>query len=76
MVIKKRSWQVPEIFTLLQDKGSVSDTEMYSVFNMGIGMVIVTAKPYAFEVASYLQSRLPTYIIGEIVSSKTAMALV
>ncbi len=42
--IKKGSWQIPEIFRLIQDAGSIPDEEMYRVFNMGIGMVLFVAK--------------------------------
>ncbi|MYL50511.1 phosphoribosylformylglycinamidine cyclo-ligase [Halobacillus litoralis] len=35
------SWQVPEVFRFLQEKGYISDEEMFGVFNMGIGMVVV-----------------------------------
>src|SRR5437773_2391470 len=43
--IKTRSWRVPPIFEFLQRNGKVDRTEMYQVFNMGIGMVaIVSAK--------------------------------
>lgn len=39
--LDKKSWNVPEIFTFLQEKGSISEKEMYAVFNMGIGMALV-----------------------------------
>ena len=39
--LDKKSWNVPEIFTFLQEKGSIPEKEMYSVFNMGIGMALV-----------------------------------
>lgn len=39
--INKKSWKVPEIFKFLQKKGNVDEKEMYRVFNMGIGMVII-----------------------------------
>lgn len=39
--LDKKSWNVPEIFTFLQEKGSISEKEMYGVFNMGIGMALV-----------------------------------
>jgi len=32
---------VPEVFKLIQERGKVSDAEMYEVFNMGIGFVVV-----------------------------------
>ena len=34
------SWEVPPVFALLQEQGNLQDTEMYNVFNMGIGMVL------------------------------------
>jgi phosphoribosylformylglycinamidine cyclo-ligase len=37
------SWAVPPIFKLIQQKGGISRDEMYHVFNMGIGMVIITS---------------------------------
>jgi len=37
------AWPVPPIFALLQDLGNVPFDEMLSVFNMGLGMVLVTS---------------------------------
>jgi len=39
--INKRSWKVPPIFALIQKKGNVDEKEMYRVFNMGVGMLVV-----------------------------------
>ena len=39
--IQKRSWEIPPIFSFLQECGKVEETEMYHVFNMGIGLVLV-----------------------------------
>jgi len=36
-----QAWSVPPIFNLIQQKGNVDQDEMYHVFNMGIGMVII-----------------------------------
>ena len=54
------SWPVPRIFTEIQEYGGISRDEMYRVFNMGLGMVLVcdqervrdvlAALPDAFEV--------------------------
>ena len=41
--IETKSWPVPTIFEVLQRKGKVDRTEMYQVFNMGIGMVAIVA---------------------------------
>ncbi len=40
-VIKKGAWDVPPIFTLIKEKGKISEEEMLRVFNNGIGMVLV-----------------------------------
>ncbi|MBN1955916.1 MAG: phosphoribosylamine--glycine ligase [Anaerolineae bacterium] len=39
--IDRAAWEVPEIFCLIQEQGVVEEMEMYRVFNMGIGLVIV-----------------------------------
>ena len=36
-----QSWTVPPIFKLIQGRGNVDQREMYRVFNMGVGMVVV-----------------------------------
>ncbi len=61
-IIKKKSWKVPSIFNLIQKIGKVPDAEMYRVFNMGIGMVVII-KP---ENLKYFKILKPL-IIGEIV---------
>ncbi|HAX96673.1 MAG TPA: hypothetical protein DCY35_09170 [Prolixibacteraceae bacterium] len=38
--INKGTWQVPPIFSLMQQKGDIEDSEMYQVFNMGHRMEI------------------------------------
>ncbi len=39
--IKRGSWPVLPIFGLMQRDGAISDRDMYTTFNMGIGMVLV-----------------------------------
>ncbi|MEI6493596.1 MAG: phosphoribosylformylglycinamidine cyclo-ligase [Verrucomicrobiota bacterium] len=40
-LINSRSWKVPMLFELIQHGGQVPEKEMYQVFNMGIGMVLI-----------------------------------
>lgn len=40
-IVDAKSWQRPEIFNLLADKGNVAMSEMFRTFNMGIGMILV-----------------------------------
>jgi len=51
-LVDTSSWKVPPIFRLIQRGGNVSSEEMFEVFNMGIGMVLVVARHQAEEVAS------------------------
>jgi phosphoribosylformylglycinamidine cyclo-ligase len=39
--LERSAWKVPEIFAEIQERGRVSDEEMFGTFNMGIGMVLV-----------------------------------
>lgn len=43
VVVRKGTWEVLPIFQYLQDAGRLKQAELYQVFNMGIGMVIVVA---------------------------------
>jgi len=66
-VIKKSSWQVPKIFTFLQQKGPVDEAEMFRVFNMGIGFVLIVAEDFADSIAKKLTRYGETvYKIGRI----------
>ncbi len=65
--VDKNSWRVPKIFRLIQNKGEVTDQEMYRTFNMGIGMVlIVSKKGISIIMAELVRSNLEPLIIGEI----------
>jgi phosphoribosylformylglycinamidine cyclo-ligase len=54
-VIKKSSWPMPKIFPFLQKAGPVEEAEMFRVFNMGIGYVLVVAPDFADAIARNLQ---------------------
>ncbi|HPX81976.1 MAG TPA: phosphoribosylformylglycinamidine cyclo-ligase [Syntrophales bacterium] len=43
-VVYRQSWPVPPIFSLLRDLGKVAEMEMWRVFNMGVGMMIVVSE--------------------------------
>jgi len=65
--LRKSSWEVPPIFKLIQEKGDVNETEMYRVFNMGIGMAILCSP----EEVMNLTTTLPqAKIIGEATRAK------
>jgi phosphoribosylformylglycinamidine cyclo-ligase len=74
--IQRSAWKVPPIFTLLQRGGGVSTEEMYRVFNMGVGMVLIVppqAVPSVQAAASRM--RIPSYRIGCIARGKRSVVL-
>ncbi len=53
-VIKKSSWPRHKIFTFLQKAGPVEEDEMFKVFNMGIGFVMIVAEDFANSIKTKL----------------------
>jgi len=64
--IDRSSWQVPAIFDLIQKKGNVKDEEMFRVFNMGIGMVVICGKDSDAEMLEKLPGAVS---IGRIIKA-------
>jgi len=60
------SWEMPQIFQLIQTTGEVTDEEMRHVFNMGIGMIIVCDKQNADYIMTELKNSKPV-VMGEVV---------
>jgi phosphoribosylformylglycinamidine cyclo-ligase len=56
-VIETKSWRVPPVFEVLQRQGKVDPSEMYQVFNMGIGMVAIVSAKDAEKVAGGLKAK-------------------
>jgi phosphoribosylformylglycinamidine cyclo-ligase len=55
--IETKSWRVPPIFDVLQQKGKIDRAEMYQVFNMGIGMVAIVSAKDAKHAARQLKGK-------------------
>ena len=65
--IDKKSWPVPPIFPWLQKTGDVPTKEMWQVFNMGIGYVMIVAPHFANHITEMLEREGETvYRIGKI----------
>ena len=45
-IIDTNSWNRPGLFQYIQKKGNISDAEMFEVFNMGIGMMLIIDPKY------------------------------
>ena len=61
------SWAVPPIFPLIQRQGQIDDTEMYRVFNMGVGMAIVCSPE---DVRRLKKSMPEAKTVGEVIKQK------
>ena len=68
VVIRKGSWDVPPIFQLLAEKGGVEESELYQVFNMGIGMTVIVPQNKANAALTLLRAQKhEAWLIGEVV---------
>jgi phosphoribosylformylglycinamidine cyclo-ligase len=60
--IERGTWREPPIFALLAREGALTDEDLFSTLNMGIGMVLVVAPEHADEVAAHGS------VIGRVIS--------
>jgi len=67
VVVKKNSWDVPYIFKFIKEMGKVPEDEMYRIFNMGVGMVLIIGKN---KVDIALNTLGEGFRIGEITRKK------
>jgi phosphoribosylformylglycinamidine cyclo-ligase len=75
--IKKSSWPVLPIFTLMQRIGNVSESEMYRTFNMGVGMVIVCSQTDVVAIkALFGEQSERCYEIGKVISGDREVKIV
>ena len=66
-IIKKNSWPRPPIFDLLAKWGPVAEEEMYRVFNMGIGFVLVVRPTFVDSILrQFKRLKQPAYLLGRI----------
>ena len=62
------TWQWPEVFTWLAERGPVDRAEMWRTFNCGVGMVAVVPPVEADAVVATLQDRgVDAWVMGEVV---------
>jgi phosphoribosylformylglycinamidine cyclo-ligase len=73
-LIRIGSWPIPPLFCMAQDRGEVSEDEMYRVFNMGIGMIVILnpedAEPFRASLGD------GAWIVGELAPGTKKVRLV
>ena len=66
-VVRKDSYPVPPIFTLLQSKGKLEEKTMYNTYNMGLGMVLAVDPADADKTLEVLRAAGESaYVVGEV----------
>jgi phosphoribosylformylglycinamidine cyclo-ligase len=70
--IRRGSWRIPPIFQILQRAASLNPAEMFSVFNMGLGMVLIVSKKREKEAVRQTGGR----VVGEIVEGSQTVVFV
>lgn len=75
--IRKESWEIPPIFPFLQKCGDVEEAEMYHVFNMGIGLVLVIPPNQVdTAIAALKDMNESAFLIGKIVQEERGVQIV
>jgi phosphoribosylformylglycinamidine cyclo-ligase len=65
VLIHKGSWPVPPLFQLIQRAGQIDPQEMAHVFNLGLGMLVVTP---AQQAAAALHLLGEGWLVGDVVT--------
>lgn len=75
--IKKNSWPEQPLFTLLQEIGHIDEQEMYRVFNMGIGYILIADEQFLAQANTALQAYpdMQLYPIGEVIDGTSGVHL-
>ena len=71
--IEKAAVKTPPIFSLLQNKGGISEHDMFNTYNMGVGMTVIVSKETADAAIAALDCG--AYVIGEVVSGEERVTL-
>ena len=70
-LIDKSSWEIPPVFTFLQEAGKLSSQEMMRTFNNGIGLILVVPEKAVEGVVDFLAAMDErSYVIGSVVKRK------
>jgi phosphoribosylformylglycinamidine cyclo-ligase len=76
--IERAAWDVPPLFSFLQQAGGVPEQEMFRAFNMGIGMIVACDARYSSEVLAMVrEAGAPgAQVIGGLVSGESIVTYV
>ncbi len=66
-VLRRGSWSEPPVFAFLKNLGGIPDREMFAVFNMGLGMLLVYDPASAEQVLGLVDE---AQAVGEVVEGQ------
>lgn len=75
--IEKAKIRSLPIFSLIAEKGGISERDMFNTYNMGVGMSLVTAAEDVDKALQILKDNgEDAYVIGEIVNSEEKITII
>jgi phosphoribosylformylglycinamidine cyclo-ligase len=75
--IDRQSWQPHPVFAWLQSLADIEQKEMYQVFNMGIGFVLVVDSQASGHVQEHLRAEgLTHWVLGQVEGGERAVNVV
>ena len=75
--VRRGTWDIPPVFPFLQEKGGVDEAEMYHVFNMGVGLVLVLpSNQIDIAIVSLRGSGESPSLIGEIIHGEKCVEII
>ena len=76
-VVKKDSYPIPPVFTLMAKVGEIEETMMYNTFNMGLGMIVaVDAKDVDKTMEAIKAAGDTPYVVGKIEAGEKGVKLI
>ncbi|MEG1555783.1 MAG: phosphoribosylformylglycinamidine cyclo-ligase [Bacteroidales bacterium] len=69
--IQEGSWEMPPVFNFLEKYGQIPHREMFNIFNMGIGMILVADKKDQDSILNTLKEQgEKAFVIGKVTSQE------
>lgn len=72
MEIYRDSYEVPEIFKFIEEKGKIDHDEMYQIFNMGVGLAVIVDDADKEKVLDLIDD---SFILGEVTATEGIVLL-
>ena len=70
-IVDAGTWEVPRVFAVLESAGGVPRDEMFRVFNMGVGMVVIASRSHADAIIGCARvAGVVGWVMGEVRSGR------